>query len=254
MENLQIRGLEIPVVLQRANRKTMEVTLKEGKLNVKAPKDMPIQEITEILESESANIMRKLTEVRYPNNILNVKGISTPVKLIRSDRKMITVEVQHSEVIVRAPYDAPEEKVMKFLLFKAKDIEEAYQQNKASAPERLTKEELLSLFKKAEEYIPQRVQYYAPLIGVIPSNITIRNQKTRWGSCSDKGNLNFNCLLMLAPVEVIDSVVVHELCHLKYMNHSQDFYEEIYRVYPEYDKWNQWLKENGAAIVRRMTG
>ena len=119
IENLQIRGLEIPVVLQRASRKTMEVTLKEGKLNVKAPKDMPIQEITEILESESANIMRKLTEVRYPNNILNVKGISTPVKLIRSDRKMITVEVKHSEVIVRAPYDAPEEKVMKFLLFKA---------------------------------------------------------------------------------------------------------------------------------------
>ena len=119
MENLQIRGLEIPVVLQRANRKTMEVTLKEGKLNVKAPKDMPIQEITEILESESANIMRKLTEVRHPNNILNVNDISTPVKLIRSDRKMITVEVQHSEVIVRAPYDAPEEKVMKFLLFKA---------------------------------------------------------------------------------------------------------------------------------------
>ncbi|MEE5994160.1 MAG: hypothetical protein V3G42_13150 [Oscillospiraceae bacterium] len=154
MENLQIRGLEIPVVLQRTSRKTIEVTLKEGKLNVKAPKDMPIQEITEILESESANIMRKLTEVRYPNNVLNVEGISTPVKLIRSDSKMITVEVKHSEVIVRAPYDAPEEKVMKFLLFKAKDIEEAYQQNKASAPERLSQEELLSLFKKAEEYIP----------------------------------------------------------------------------------------------------
>ena len=60
-------------------------------------------------------------------------------------------------------------------IFKAKDIEEAYQQNKASAPKRLTQEELLSLFKKVEEYIPQRVQYYAPLIGVIPSNITIRN-------------------------------------------------------------------------------
>ena len=84
---------------------------------------------------------------------------------------MITVEVQHSEVIVRAPYDAPEEKVMKFLLFKAKDIEEAYQQNKASAPERLSQEELLSLFKKAEEYIPQRVQYYAPLMVRSPQTL-----------------------------------------------------------------------------------
>ena len=59
---------------------------------------------------------------------------------------------------------------------------------------------------------------------------------------------------MLAPVEVIDSGVGHELRHLTYMNHSEKFYEEIYRVYPEYDKWNQWLKENGTAIVRRMTG
>ena len=89
---------------------------------------MPIQEITEILESESANIMQKLTEVRYPNNILNVKGISTPVKLIRSDRKMITVEVKHSDVIVRAPYDAPEEKVMKFLLFNVSSTEKISQQ------------------------------------------------------------------------------------------------------------------------------
>ncbi|MBR3738310.1 MAG: M48 family metallopeptidase, partial [Eubacterium sp.] len=67
-----------------------------------------------------------------------------------------------------------------------------------------------------------------------------------------KGNLNFNCLLMLTPPEVIDSVVVHELCHRKEMNHSKEFYSEVLRVYPEYKKWNKWLKDNGSAIMARM--
>ena len=104
------------------------------------------------------------------------------------------------------------------------------------------------------KYIPERVAYYAPIAGVSYGRITIRNQKSRWGSCSAKGNLNFNCLLMLTPPEVIDSVVVHELCHRKEMNHSRRFYDEVLRVYPDYHIWNKWLKENGAAIMRRMTG
>ena len=87
-----------------------------------------------------------------------------------------------------------------------------------------------------------------------PGRVTIRNQKSKWGSCSSKGNLNFNCLLMLTPPEVLDSVVVHELCHLKEMNHSPRFYAEVRRVFPDYDKWDRWLKEHGAAIMRRMTG
>ena len=89
------------------------------------------------------------------------------------------------------------------------------------------------------------------MIGVTYKRITIRKQKSRWGSCSAKGNLNFNCLLMLTPPEVIDSVVVHELCHRKEMNHSQRFYEEVLRVFPEYKQWDRWLKKNGTAILLR---
>ena len=93
--------------------------------------------------------------------------------------------------------------------------------------------------------IPERVRHFAPLIGVDYGRITIRCQRTRWGSCSAKGNLSFNCLLMLLPNEVVDSVVVHELCHRKHMNHSPLFYAEIERVFPEYRKCSKWLKENG---------
>ena len=112
--------------------------------------------------------------------------------------------------------------------------------------------ELLDLRKQAKEYFPQRVAYYADLLGVHPGRITIRCQKTRWGSCSSKGNLNFNCLLMLTPPEVIDSVVVHEVCHLLEMNHSKRFYEHVYRVYPEYKKHHSWLKKHGPELMARV--
>lgn len=87
----------------------------------------------------------------------------------------------------------------------------------------LTIEEIHELANQALEVIPKRVAYFAPLVDVTYGRITIRNQKSRWGSCSSKGNLNFNCLLMLMSPEVLDYVVVHELCHRKEMNHSPQF-------------------------------
>ena len=86
--------------------------------------------------------------------------------------------------------------------------------------------ELQVLADEALRVIPERVRFYAPVVGVTYGRITIRNQRTRWGSCSAKGNLNFNCLLMKAPPEVLDYVVVHELCHRLEMNHSPRFWAQ----------------------------
>jgi len=99
-----------------------------------------------------------------------------------------------------------------------------------------------------------RVEYFANIMGVTYGNITIRNQKTRWGSCSSKGNLNFNCLLMLAPSEILDYVVVHELCHRKQMNHSKAFWLEVEKVLPDYKESIEWLKEEGCQLMYLVTG
>ena len=182
------------------------------------------------------------------------------VKIIRSNRKTISIQVDRdTNVVVRAPYRVSEREIRRFLAENEAWIRK--QQEKIRAQEKalegiepLTREEIEKLAEQAMQVIPERVAYYAKKIGVTYGRITIRNQKTRWGSCSSKGNLNFNCLLMLTPPEVIDSVIVHELCHRKEMNHSAKFYEEIYRVYPDYDQWNRWLKEHGPLLLRRMTG
>lgn len=107
------------------------------------------------------------------------------------------------------------------------------------------------LIKDAKVYIPNRVEYYSKIIGVCYNRITIRKQRTRWGSCSSDGNLNFNCLLMLMPHEVIDYVVVHELCHRKHMNHSKAFWAEVEKVLPDYKKQVEWLKTDGSVIINR---
>lgn len=182
------------------------------------------------------------------------------INIIRSNRKSISIQIgRNGEVTVRAPYRVSDREIRHFLKQKQdwirKHQKKILEQEKSlEGIDPLSSEEIRSLADRARREIPARVAYYAEKVGVTYGRITIRNQKTRWGSCSSKGNLNFNCLLMLTPPEVVDSVIVHELCHRKEMNHSKKFYDEVYRVYPAYDKWNRWLKENGPVILRRMTG
>lgn len=177
--------------------------------------------------------------------------------VIRSNRRTIGLEVKpDGQVIVRVPIRLPDSEICKFVhkheewIQKHQEIARRRLEERPPV-EKLTMQEIQELADQAVKVIPQRVAYYTPKIGVDYGRITIRNQKTRWGSLSANGNLNFNCLLMLTPSEVIDSVVVHELCHRKEMNHSDRFYAEVLRVFPDYWKWNKWLKENGGQLMQR---
>lgn len=181
----------------------------------------------------------------------------TDVQIIRSARRTLALEVKRDKVLVRAPAGASDREIEAFLRRHRDWLIQKLQQQaqrRREIPQHppLTEAELRALADRAAAYIPARVRYYAPKVGVSYGRITIRNQRTRWGSCSSKGNLNFNCLLMLAPLEVIDSVVVHELCHRKEMNHSPQFYAEVRRVFPEYDRWHGWLQEHGEELLHRM--
>lgn len=119
--------------------------------------------------------------------------------------------------------------------------------------EKLSMTEIHKLADLALKVISVKVKHYAGLMNVQYGRITIRNQKTRWGSCSSKGNLNFNCLLMLAPDEVVDYVVIHELCHLIEMNHSKVFWKQVEQMMPDYKKHRKWLKDHGNEIMERMS-
>ena len=166
---------------------------------------------------------------------------------------------EEGTLLVRAPYRLPKKDILRFINEKSDWIEKGMKKVKERQEktreelqdvQRLTMQEIEQLADRALEVIPKRVAYYAEKTGVTYGRITIRNQKTRWGSCSQKGNLNFNCLLMLAPPEVVDYVVVHELCHRKEMNHSPRFWAEVEKVLPDYKIRRQWLKDNGGRLMR----
>lgn len=181
------------------------------------------------------------------------------ITLIRSRRKSLAIEITPElQVVVRAPVRMPVREIIAFVQEKDDWIRAHLQRMEGKKRLReqhrepaLSEEELQELATQAMTLIPQKVRYYAQIIGVTYGRITIRNQRTRWGSCSGKGNLNFNCLLLLMPEEVLDYVVVHELCHRKEMNHSARFWEEVEKILPDYRQRRKWLKDNGGRIMDR---
>ena len=176
----------------------------------------------------------------------------------KSRRRSISVSVMTDNcVLVKAPYGTSERTVQEFLHSKkdwiTKHLEKQNkEEEKAAALGVLSDVEIRKIKRQAKKIIPERVAYWAEKIGVTYGRIAIRLQSSRWGSCAQNGNRNFNCLLVLMPQEILDSVVVHELCHRKHMNHSKEFYKEIDCEFPDYKRCNKWLKENGGIYMKRV--
>ena len=170
--------------------------------------------------------------------------------LVRSKRKTVAIQIKGNKLTVRAPLKMPQSKIDEFVNSRRDWIEKHMLSSKPPRP--FSKEELESLLKAAEEYFPERIEYYAHIIGVEYNKVSFKFQSTRWGSCSGKGNLNFNALLMLLPPEVIDSVIVHELCHLLEMNHSKKFYSHVLLAYPDYYTHHSRLKTLGRELIMRL--
>lgn len=185
--------------------------------------------------------------------------IAERVDIIRSARRTSTVAIRITSggrIEIRAPLSASDSEIYRIIGTQLDRIRETLEKERinrqnaeAAGREPLSAEKLQELSQEAMDYIPGRCRYWAEKTGVSFNRITIRNQRTRWGSCSGKGNLNFNCMIMLAPKEVIDAVVVHELCHLREPNHSAAFYAEVLRVLPDYYERHGWLKEHGAGLM-----
>ena len=176
------------------------------------------------------------------------------VKVIRCRRKTIGIRIDDAgRITVRAPLRTSEAEIRRVLESKRTWIEKTLEKGSARAQvPKLTEGELEDLVKLGRKVIPARTAEWARQVGVTYGRVTVKKQKTLWGSCSAKGNLNFNCLLLRCPEDVMDYVIVHELCHRKEMNHSSRFWQLVAAVLPDYRTPRKWLKEHGPAILARM--
>ncbi len=179
------------------------------------------------------------------------------VTVIRSRRRSIAMQLKpDGSVLVRAPRLLPQREIRRFVENHQSWIQnqlkkQAAAQELRDAAEPLDERELKALRESARRDLTQRSAFWAERLGVTYGRISIRHQRSRWGSCSSKGNLNFNCLLMLAPESVRDYVVVHELCHRKHMNHSPAFWQMVEQVLPDWRNAKTWLKRNGETLMLR---
>ena len=168
-------------------------------------------------------------------------------ELIRSNRKTLTIQVKpDGSVIVRAPVRLAKYRIAKFVkdhetwIFAQQEKLEKYHENMHV----ITDEERQEGILQAKKIFPERTAYFAERMGVTYNRITIREQKTRWGSCSSAGNLNFNWKLVLMPSELLDYVVVHELAHRKEMNHSPRFWAVVEKELPDYHERREKVEKN----------
>ena len=167
-------------------------------------------------------------------------------ELVRARRRSMSLKVElDGTITVRAPFRTPPETADWFVESHRDWIEvrlRAGEQILAVRPS-YTETERLEGKKRAENVLKERCCYYAGLMGVSYGSITVREQKTRWGSCSAKGNLNFNYKLYFLPAELMDYVIIHELAHRRHMNHSAAFWQVVEQYCPEWRTARARLRE-----------
>lgn len=209
-------------------RKTIGIRVNAGHVLVGAPKGMPLKDIDAFVLSRADWIMQALEKTRLlaekaqeraeagfsEGAPIPIEGRNYALHLVRAARKAVRTE--GISLIVSGPDQSTEtvrEQVRRYLIDRAMDR------------------------------LSERVKHFGAIMGKSPGRITIRDQKTRWGSCSSLGNLNFNWKLIMAPPEALDYVVIHELCHMIEMNHSPAFWAQVEKRMPDYRTWRDYLKK-----------
>lgn len=222
------RRIEYRVI--HSKRKTIGICIRQGDVIVKAPFGISKEQIHPLILAKGDWILRKLQEnesiwkqreekLYKDGECIKFRGKDITLRVIVTSSKKSTAVLEGDELLITTANDQPES-IMAI-------IKGWY-------------------YEMARERFKERVEYFAREFAQVnmPNRIRIKDQKTRWGSCSSKGNVNFNYRIIMAPDEILDYIVVHELSHLKHMNHSKDFWNEVGRILPDYQRLRLWLRKN----------
>lgn len=239
MKNTTIQGQPLTYIIERTKgRKSVQFALlPNGTLQIKAPTQLKQVAIEKLLADKIDWIVKKQQEqaalARNPVNqelTLNAPvlylGQSYHIIWHVSERDQVYIDGDHLIIQYKpSPSHSTDVTVIGNLLFHW-------------------------YVEQARSTLSSRTFQWAQRIEVKPSKITIRDQKTRWGSCSSKGSLNYSWRIIMAPSAVIDYLVVHELCHLREPNHSSAFWELVQHYLPDYAEQRKWLAKNGLLLMR----
>lgn len=228
------RDLGISYGIVRSRRTTADIVVeRDGRVIVRAPAELPDAHIEDIIQSRQYWIYKTLAEWRDLNatrvlrEYRNGEGF---LYLGRSYRLSLVADQNEPLLLKGGRFCLRRDLVDRGEVAAAKSAFRDY------------------FIERGLERIAQRVRYYAPKVGVTARGIDVRELGHRWASCSPKGNLAFHWKCMMAPPTIIDYIVVHELCHMHCMDHTEAFWNEMDKVMPGYAERKEWLKKNGAAM------
>ena len=180
------------------------------------------------------------------------------IEIVRSRRRTIALQLAgEHRLLVRAPHLCSERRIRAFVesqrAWIRRQAARLRAEREASPLDHvLTEAELSRMTKDLRKKLADRLPVFAERIGTTYGRVAVRRQKTRFGSCSSKGNLNFNCVLALMPDAILDYVIVHELCHRIEMNHSPAFWAQVASVLPDYRTRRKWLRDHGGSYIRAL--
>jgi predicted metal-dependent hydrolase len=231
---MNIKNDDITYELVRSSRKTADIVIEpDGRVIVRAPKDSSPEKIDDIIESKRLWIYKNLAEWRDLNATRVIREYRNGEGFLYLGRsyRLLLVSNQAETLMLKSG---------RFCLQRELVDHGEIPAAKAAFAEYFT--------VRGKERITQRINYFAPKVGIQPRKIDVRELGNRWASCSPAGNLAFHWKCMMAPPRIIDYIIVHELCHFHHLDHSDAFWNEVDKVMPDYYERKEWLKKNGASM------
>lgn len=238
-KRLKVDNGEFQYKVTRSNRKTVGISINHDEgVKVSAPKWVTLKTIEEILIKKSGWIKRKLTELsntpKIPVNRVLTEGM---IVSFMGENYVLRISPEPSSKSAAVRLESGIITVCVPVNMKPEDRYQAVM------------DALVKWYRlNAKNYVNERINHFASKMGVTPARVVIKQQKSRWGSCSSKQNININWRIIMAPSSVIDYVIVHELAHLKEMNHSVRFWQFVERFSADFKKHREWLKLHGVKL------
>ncbi len=244
MERISIGDTIITYDVVRTDRRTLGISIDSDKgIIVRSPETLPADRIEELVRSKAAWILQKLERVG------EIKPAPAPREFL-SGEKLPYLGRRYRLKVLEAPALGGRDVKVKFYQgrFIVKVAPEIYSEDERRVA--AVRRELIDWYRaRAVVKLNERVDRYKTRVGVAPGRVKVKRQKKRWGSCSGKGNINFNWKLVMAPMSIVDYIVVHELAHLRYPNHSADFWGLVETLIPGYEDCKEWLRVNRNRLV-----
>lgn len=227
--NIQAPGISVEIV-KTDRRKTASIYVKEGKVRILVPKNISKERIESLLKSKSRWIQSKIKEQSIPlpykereavsGEYFSYLGINYCLMIIGGVIEGVKFANGYISVTVK---DSSDHKQIKSLL-------------------------RCWYIDRAKEQLLIRIAYYGEKLDLTPTSVIVRDFKSRWGSCHSNGQLKFNWRIILAPHNVLDYLVVHELIHLKIPNHSPKYWKVVESIMPDFVAAKNWLRTNGRTL------